>query len=365
MERRFGFGFVDVNGLLAGTSPYSASQFYNGMFRTPPSPSTWMAGLIENQQGTGNIGIFAPGSSTINFLEAIMNSIAADGLNAKLVVMVGIDIRQQANIDAVVSLVNYLNGLPTRGLIGGFGYRCEQTSVLSGGKTTPGAAAWDSAFSQVRAAVTAAGWPTIHYYPQGFGGTTAEATLNGWLRHTNFPQADPINTLDTLSSAFGPFIGITHGLDGPQLFVDANGNLQPNLGCQGSGNPDWQDQSMAKGFVPSPAPYGAIACSQAWPPIIDYVFSRDGSNPLANRQWNFWIAGQNSSGYYGSDNFLSFPGVSGKNTHQLWDSAVFRNYMAAWLAANPGVFVQNSSGGPPPPPPPPGVQSTVVTINVS
>jgi hypothetical protein len=342
---------VDVNGLLSGTSPYTATQFFNGMFETPPYPSTWMAGLIENQAGTGNVGVLDPNQNCIKFLKTIMDDITAGGLNVKIVVMVGIDLNYRQNVDAVATLVNYLGGLPSRSTIGGFGWRVEQTGDLSsGGGYT--AAQWDAAFAQVRVAVTNAGWPTISYYPQGWHGTATEFVLEGWLDHTNFPQADPISTLDTLTAHFGssgnvPVIGITHGTDGPGYFNDANGNMQTNLGCEGisgfgsnNGWPNWQNQAMTTGYLPSPAPPGAVACAQNWPAIIDYVMSRDAANPLADRQWDFWIAGGNAAGYYASGNFLPYIGVSGKtNAVGLWDSPAFRGAMANWLAAHPGIYL--------------------------
>lgn len=334
--RRFGFGFVDIGGLIV--AGYSPAQFYNGMFKTPPYPSTWMAGLVENPGGNGTM--FVTNGAPVRFLTDVMHFIVADNLDVKIVVMVGTDVSQPSAVAAVVNLVNYLASLPSRSAIGGFGWKCEQTSVLTPAGTP--ASTWDSAFASVRQALTDAGWPTINYYPQGFGGTLAEAQQEGWINHTNFPGADPVGTLDVVT-AFGiPSIGITHGGNGPGYFVDSNGNLQPNLGCQNAGWPKWQNQRMSSGYLPNPAPIGAVSCAQNWPAIIDYIMTRDNANPLANRQWDFWIAGSNSAGYYSSGHFLNFPGVSGKNTSFLWDSAVFRGYMWNWLQNNPNTYVTNN-----------------------
>jgi hypothetical protein len=69
VERRFGFGFVDIGGLL--TFGYNATQFYDGMFKTPPYPSTWMAGMIASGTGT-----FDPTQNTVKFLVSVMNGAA-------------------------------------------------------------------------------------------------------------------------------------------------------------------------------------------------------------------------------------------------------------------------------------------------
>ncbi len=323
-QKRFGFGFVGVGGLIV--NGYTADLFFNAMFLTPPYPST-----VQLTFGDGSFS-----TDKLNFVLQVMSRASAYP-NIKLGLTLAWDATSSTAWTSMQNFVTSLASNQNRGTIGFVGVMFEQFNVLTyvdhGG--SPDSTSQMTYLNQAQSFVQSQGFQFISYYPTGFKGTTQQLSNYLWLTHTNYPTSDPQVTLDATASYI---VGITHGTDGYQIF--------PSVGCDSQAHPHWSMMAFAEGFVGTG--YSNVGechnqvTNNGYPPTIDQVLTRDAANPVVSRQWNFFIAGNSGTDYACSPSCDSFfVGVSRIITQRLWDNPVFRNEMANWIASNPGAFLQS------------------------
>ena len=329
-QRRFGFGFVGGSEI----GYYGVSTFFHAMFMTSPYPST--------KQLTLNNGIVDVTGYTPEILQLIQ--LAAPYPNIKIGIDVAFDVSNPTQWAQFTNSLNSWASSPYSSAIGYVGFAIEQLNIV----TTSQNSTWQQhAFPMMAARISSTPIQFVSYYPQGLKGGSSSSgwpTAYQFMVHTNYPEGDNANVLNS-GVGQANIVGITHGSDGHQIF--------PAIGCNFQGVPNWSTRSFANGFYPSSFPSGVLSSlyspcdniipgTTGFPPTIDQALGQDNSNPLANRQWDNFIAGgmgtQNGDGYPPA----TFIGVSGVSTSFLWDHPTYRQEMTQWLANTPNSFLTST-----------------------
>lgn len=328
LVRRFGFSFVSVGGSLS--QGYTADTLFDGMFLTPPYPSTLHLGSWD---GTG-IFQLTPGTNPLNFALRVFDRASAYP-NIKIGLALAWNVRLESEWLKFETFLNTLDTPARRNSVGFIGFSYEQLGhIIAGYGSVVGERVLH--LDRMKTLIESHGWQLISYYPGAFSGT-GRANY-GWLYHTNYPQAD---NQATLNQGIAPEIfGITVGTDGGILF--------PSPACASNGFPRWSIQAFPNGFTdPNYPPPIYVACfnsldANGWPPTIRQFLDRARANPLQNRQWNFIIAGNSRTNHGDTQPTLNFIGVSGRSTNQLWDHPTFRQEIQTWINENPGWLLQGA-----------------------
>ena len=339
--RRFGFTFVGIGGLIV--ERYSADQFFDGMFLTPPYPATVQLGIFKDSE-------FVSNNPVRQFAVRVVQRAGAYP-NIKLGFALSFDVRSEASWLDVASFLSALKSAEgTAQPIGFVGFSFEQVSNRWSSlyPLIPFTVADQTvALNRMETLVESFGWQFISYYPTAFDGTATERQQWKWLAHSAFPNSGSGGSIDTI----GPeFVGQDAGSDGGYFF--------PSPACNFTGMPTWSLRHFPDGFTdPNYPPPAYAPCSvpslsvfpNGFPPTIRYIFDRAALKSVVYRQWVLFIAGNMRVAHGVDQPRLYFTGVSGLSTTFLWDHPGFRNEMNNWILENPGTFLQGTSAVPPTP----------------
>jgi hypothetical protein len=324
-ERRLGFGFIGVGGLI--DAGYTPQQFFKGMFLTPPYPST-VELTVEDNSGTG--AVFQQNSTVTRWLLAEMQLVSTLP-DIKMVVHVAFDLSSTsawANLEG--GMLASLKESQYSSTIGAFGFDIEQTNVLtnnqpgcSGGSCT--ISIWQTSLLTLSLAVIADGWQFNSYYPQGISAVPDISKYDYW--QSSQPWAPQL-------SVYSPnTVGINIGGNGLDPF--------PSPECDYAGNPHWTITPFPQGYFPDPSFPNSGPCSAAWPATLDQVLQIENSISATYRQWVVIYAGNNGTGFCsptGCDYASDFVGASGISTSANWDNPAFRDAIYEWIQSNPNTY---------------------------
>jgi len=333
VERRLGFGFIGVGGLIV--SGYSPQEFFKGMFLSPPYPST-VEFTVQDNSGTGTV--FEASSTQTQWLlsEMMLTSALPD---IKIVIHVAF------NISSAAAWSNFESGFLTTlmasaysSTIGAVGFDIEQSNVLT--SKLPGcsgavcfAAVWQGALQRMEADVVADGWQFNSYYPQGISGVSNTSQYYFW--QSSQPWAPQ------LSAYSNNTVGINIGGAGLDPF--------PSPECDYAGNPHWTIQPFPQGYFPDPSFPNSAPCSMAWPATLPQVLQTETQIPVAFRQWVIIYAGNNGTGFCspsGCDYAKEFLGGSGVMTTANWDNPTFRSAIYEWILTHANTYLLDGAQGP-------------------
>mgnify|MGYP001600761791 CR=1 FL=1 len=319
LARRFGFDYIGIGGLIV--RGYTANQFFDGMFLTPPYPST--VNLHISAQGTE----FSQ-TNMRNFMATLMSRASAYP-NIKLGLNLGFNGQNEQKWAELDSYLTFLRARPdwaTIGRIGVFEFWYNLSEF-------PNSTTERAALARMQAMVEGRGWQFIGNAGGRYG--SGGYTEFSWIRGSNYPDGDTQN-LGWGDSRLSNSVGVSVGTDGHKIF--------PSPGCNSfNGFPEWSVVALPLGFLPPAGTPGTFsACRENFPPTIRQVLSSFRDNPLANRQWNYITAGNNAADHLDSSPFINFIGASGRSTYFLWDHPGFRGEMNNWINENPGVFLQGA-----------------------
>src|SRR3972149_10778836 len=115
-ERRFGFVFVGIGGLAV--QGYTADQFFNGYFLTPPYPST-VHFMITAQSNEFVQQLYR------DFMSTMMTG-SAQYPNIKLGLHVAFNTSNEQRWTEFTSFLDFLNNRPDKNTIGFIGIAVEQ-----------------------------------------------------------------------------------------------------------------------------------------------------------------------------------------------------------------------------------------------
>ncbi|MDA4126130.1 MAG: hypothetical protein OK452_02855 [Thaumarchaeota archaeon] len=334
--QRFGFGFIGIGSLrIAG---YSASSFFNGMFLTPPYPSTVQ--LLMNN-GIQEI----TDQNNINFLLSLMQQANAYP-NVKVGLEVAFDITNPSQWTGFTNTMTTLHSSPYSSSIGFVGFAVEQLNIVDNGAT---GSTVDNAFAQAKGVITANGWQFVSYYPQGWQGTNSGSNNYQFTAHTNYPTGDTQANLND-GSGSSNIVGQTIGSDGLQPY--------PSIGCStvyGYNEPAWSTLSFAEGYLGTGynniGPCHNPVTNAGYPPTVNQAVAAAASVSAFNRQWVYLLGGNTANGYGALSScgcsYTYQSGASGVSSHFMWDYLPFRATVSGWIAANPGVFLTSTGAQPP------------------
>lgn len=324
LVRRFGFGYIGIGGLLV--RGYSADQFFDGMFLTPPYPST--VNLHITAQGTEFLQ-----SAIRNFMARLMFR-ASSYPNIKIGLHVAFD--STDNEPKWAEFTGFLDFLKARadwntiGYIGVFEFFQGLSSTTPGGRFA-NATEEMTIMNRMKLLIESRGWPFISY--ENTGSWLSDDLHPGSLIYANgYPNGDT----QFLGKVGSTIVGGMIGSDGHKIF--------PSPGCNSfNGFPEWSLQAFPQGYLPPIGTPGTFAaCREAFPPTIRQFLGSLAIYPLQNRQWNYYIAGNNSSDHSDAAPLVNFIGASGRSTYFLWDHPGFRQEIQNWINENPGVLLQGA-----------------------
>jgi hypothetical protein len=312
---------------------YTADSFFNGMFLTPPYPSTVQ---FETSQGCTELAR----ASDKNFYSRLA-VLAAPYPAIKMGIDVAFDASNTTQWGCFISFLNFLGNSTNPGAWGFVGPDMEHFPIVTTHTILFGGT-WSGFLTAMSRAVTEHGWAFVGL--QG-GGYPQTPTIT-WLAGATWPRSPPVPVGD--SPTFineNPYtVGVNFGFDGGSVF--------PSIGCDYDGVPYWTVTGQSifpEGYLPALPVSGTASChnpqtNQGFTePTIDQWMAINNNRPVANAQWNILMAGHNARGF--SDNyrqFKYFTGVSGVTTEELWDNPLFRAEMATWLASNPNTYLTSN-----------------------
>lgn len=332
IERRFGFGFIGIGGLIV--QGYTPLAFFKAMFLTPPFPST-VELTVQDNSGTG--AVFEQNGAQVQWLLSEMNLTSALP-NVKIVVHVAFNISSSSAWSNFESgFMATLRASPYWDSIGAVGFDIEQTNVLtenipgcSGGSCFAGV--WEAALQRMETDVVADGWQFNSYYPQGISAVPDTSQYLFW--QSSQPWAPQ------LSSYSNNTVGINIGGAGLDPF--------PSPECDYAGNPHWSLQPFPQGYFPDPSFPNSGPCSNAWPATLPDVLQTENQIPVEYRQWVVIYAGNNGTGFCsasGCDYSKEFLGGSGVMTTANWDNTEFRLAIYDWLQTHPNTYLLDGVQG--------------------
>jgi len=335
--RYIGPGFIGFGGLQtpAGSNPtpYTETEFADCVFGGPAEFSTAEFNLVDDNTGGK---VFATDNDQVVYCVNLLHYMATKYPGAKIGIMFGYNILDTEAQAALVSLINYLKQEDTGHNIGVLGFDIEQTNVVTQSGWTP--ADFDNTLHTIGNIITAAGYDFANYYPGGYKGS--EQSSFYWF---DGPDASEPNANSFLAGNANTSVGVTQ--------EGAAGQVFPDVGCGVNSKPRWTVNPYAANYS-TPNCSDIPLCSkcgsnnypdQVWPPSIVQALQYCGViNPAKNRKWNFLDFGFSSTGYgvaNSTNEYVTFKGVSGIMTAQLFDHPLIQSTIASWKKANPTAFV--------------------------
>ena len=385
-ERRFGFGFVNIGWMRSRF--WTADNFFNGMFLTPPYPSTvqFVMGAGINQFGNNGHN---------NFLLRVMER-ASEYPNIKITLIAGWrDFDNPVERRAYVDFVDLIGDSPWAFTVAALGLDQEHVRT-EGGPVKPNASRRAEIMDWMQALSLAKGFRFVSYFPQSFnaedltsdgrrGTAEFEAIMARWewQMHTNWPSGDHLRALRDGGVGKSTFVGQSVGLDGGMIF--------PSPGCEApfdSATPGYSIVRFEEGHMPSaedqelywdPVQRWAGKDSKLKPtflPCHNVLNGEDGFDPSIKEIMRAWsvrpiqnglfmhmVTGASRWGH--SDQALErpFSGDLSAGMTSIWTDETtllfwntqFRGQMWDWILNNPNDFLLGTDPAttPPPPPPPP------------
>jgi len=299
------------------------------MFLTEPFPSTV---LFLTRPDTNR----SQDRSQWGFIYDVITK-AADYPDIKICIALAFNPSDESDWSLVNQFVDVMGGHNNRNGIGFIGLSFEQLGHSAGPGFVGNIPEEIRQLDRAQSIIQTRGFQFISYYPVGFHGTDQQRDKYQWLQHTNFPQGDNVATLDHRFLNNSPsIVGITHGTDG--------GNLFPSPACNIDGRPYWNTKALPQGFTdPRFTGREYQPCVSTFEPSIEVCFERDRANPSQARQYNYFIAGNNTVDHGDRSARKFFIGASGVNSFFQWDNPAFRAEMATWINSNRGTFLQGTT----------------------
>lgn len=332
--QKFGFAVLGGAGsLMIPPLNYNPTNFYQGMFMTPPYPS-----VVNFQLGTSGGWEQASQRAWTDQLISMLTS------NQYLMIQLGINDATTGSTDvtAFFSYVGHLGTLPNKGQIT-LGVDMEHTNVCSACSGTR--TVTQAQLDQWTRAIANAGIRVVNRYPSGVG-SGVDSSRYVWEQNTGWPFGGDISY--AVSPNQPNFVGIRVGLgpeNSPFPFQECIG---PNVPGYVAGYPGWTTVSVPAGANPSPSFGGGGPCLSTtyFPATLTASLSVNAGAP--HGEFIVINGGLDASCWGPSFSCpVYFAGVSGVNTDHLWDNPEFRQTIWSWIQANPGFYLLGNSGGPP------------------